>query len=127
LSSEEILRSEHRHGRSKSLLGMALLAGQAVWAAGGLWVPATGIYLGIWANPSLASNQEGAIEIREGPIANGINRPFALHLHYYAWSDLSHQLDSGGAFSPDPQLPGDISQRQYGDKPLTGTLITVHQ
>src|ERR1017187_304123 len=91
------------------LLGMALLAGRTGWAAATLPVPATGIYLGIWANPSLAQNQEGAIEIREGPAPNGINRPFALHLHYYAWTDLSSELSGSAVFTPDTQLLGDIS------------------
>jgi hypothetical protein len=64
--------------------------------------------LGIWANPALGSNSEAAIEIREGPAPSGINRPSALHLHYYAWKDLSQELDSGGGFQPDRGLLGDI-------------------
>jgi len=88
---------------------MAFLAGQAMGAEGALSVPATGVLLGIWANPALAPNQEKAIEVREGPAPDGINRPFALHLHYYGWSDLSQELSSGGVFQPDAQLAGDIS------------------
>lgn len=91
------------------LVGIALLAGQAVRAASPLSVPSTGIYLGVWADPSLAGGQEKAIEIREGSSPNGINRSFALHLDYYAWTDLSQELDGSGVFHPDPQLLGDIS------------------
>ncbi len=94
--------------RGERLLAAALLAGRAIWAAGTLPVPATGIYLGIWADPSLASNQEKAIELREGPAPTGINRPFALHLHYYQWSDLSQELNNG-VFQPDTQLLGDLT------------------
>jgi uncharacterized protein (TIGR03437 family) len=78
-------------------------------ASGALPVPAYGIYLGIRADPSLAANQEGAIEIREGPAPNGINRPFALHLSYYAWTDLANELSSSGVFTPDSTLAGDIA------------------
>jgi hypothetical protein len=51
-----------------------LVGGQTVWAAGALSTPAAGVYLGIWANPALAPNQEAAIEIRGGSAPNGINR-----------------------------------------------------
>ena len=98
-----------RHIKGERLLAVALLVARAVSGAGALPVPSTGVYLGIWANPVLAPNQESAIEVREGPSANGIGRRFALHLHYYAWSDLSQDLDSAGVFQPDQQLQGDIS------------------
>jgi hypothetical protein len=94
--------------KGERLLAAALLAGRAIWAAGTLPVPATGIYLGIWADPTLASNQEKAIEILEGPAPTGINRPFALHLHYYKWSDLSQELNNG-VFQRDAQLLDDLT------------------
>jgi len=75
-------------------------------AASALPIPTTGAYLGVWANPSSASNQEAAIELLEGP--SGINRPFALHLAYYGWAALSQLLDSAGVFQPDTNLRGDI-------------------
>jgi hypothetical protein len=71
--------------------------------------PDRGIYLGIWANPQLGSGQEAAIEVREGPAPNGINRTFALHLHYYSWTKLAGELDSAGVFHPDDDLLGDIA------------------
>ncbi|MGO9228353.1 MAG: IPT/TIG domain-containing protein [Bryobacteraceae bacterium] len=83
--------------------------GPAVWAAAGvLSVPPNGVYLGIWANPTLGS-PEAAIEAREGAAPNGIGRPFGLHLHYKNWTDLSQELDSNGVFQPDSDLQGDIS------------------
>lgn len=66
------------------------------------------VYLGIWANPSLATTQEAAIEIREGAAPNGINRTFALHLHYENWHALADMTDSSGTFHPDAALAGDI-------------------
>ena len=72
-------------------------------------VPQNSVYLGIWANPNLANNQEGAVEIREGPAPMGINRTFALHLVYYQWSELAAMVDSNGVFHPDTNLQGDIS------------------
>jgi len=82
----------------------------AAAAARALSVPAAGVYLGIWANPALASTQEQAIEIREGPAANGINRRFNFHLHYYGWTVLAQELDSAGLFHPNAELLGDISR-----------------
>ncbi len=102
------MNTVHHHG-SKLVLAMALLAGQPVRAAGALSVPAAGVYLGIRADPNLAQNQEAAIEIREGPAPNGINRTFALHLSYYAWTDLANELSGSGVFKPDNTLSGDIS------------------
>jgi len=75
-------------------------------AAAALPIPTTGVYLGVWANPNSASNQEAAIELLEGP--SGVNRPFALHLAYYGWTDLSQLLNSAGVFQPDTNLEGDI-------------------
>jgi hypothetical protein len=98
--------SERRHG-SRLLLCLAFLTSQAAWAVGPLSVPTNGVYLGIWADPSLGSNSEEAIEVREGPAPLGIGRTFALHLHYYAWTDLSHELVNG-VFQPDVGLQGDI-------------------
>jgi uncharacterized protein (TIGR03437 family) len=88
---------------------LLVLAGQAAFAAGKLPGPTSGIYLGIWANPSLASNQERSIEIREGPAPNGINHAFNLHLVYYQWDAIAQQLDSSGVLQPDTALAGDIS------------------
>ena len=85
----------------KLMLAAALLASAY---AGSLPVPFNGVYLGIWANPALASNQEAAIEMREA----SIGQPFALHLHYYAWTDLAGELDENGILQPDAQLTGDI-------------------
>ena len=72
-------------------------------------VPASGMYLGIWADPSLAANQEQAIEIREGPGPNGIDHPFSFHLVYYQWTDIEQLLNKKGVFQPDSALAGDIS------------------
>jgi uncharacterized protein (TIGR03437 family) len=82
-------------------------------AASALAIPTTGVYLGVWANPSSASNQEAAIELLEGP--SGVNRPFALHLGYYGWTDLSQLLNSAGVFQPDKNLEGDI---EHGRVPV---------
>jgi uncharacterized protein (TIGR03437 family) len=78
----------------------------AVHAASTLPIPATGVYLGVWANQNAASNQEAAIELLEGP--SGINRPFALHLVYYKWTEISQLVNSAGVFQPDTALQGDI-------------------
>jgi hypothetical protein len=71
------------------------------------------IYLGIWADPELDpqghSSQERAIEARESAAPLGINRTFALHLHYYDWSELQGALEVGGVFHPDNDLLGDIN------------------
>jgi endoglucanase len=75
-------------------------------AASTLPIPATGVYLGVWANPNSANNQEAAMELLEGP--SGIGRPFALHLSYYGWTDLSQLLNSTGVLQPDANLQGDI-------------------
>jgi len=69
-------------------------------------IPSGSIYLGVWANPNSANNQEAAIELLEGP--SGVNRPFALHLGYYGWTALSQLLNSAGVFQPDAALQGDI-------------------
>ncbi len=82
-------------------------------AASTLPVPASSVYLGVWANPNSANNQEAAIELLER--ASGINRPFALHLGYYGWTDLSQLLNAGGVFQPDTALQGDI---QHGRVPV---------
>jgi hypothetical protein len=75
------------------------------------------IYLGIVADPEkdpkCAGSQERAIEVREGSLLPssgwGIDRTFALHLHYYDWTDLAQHLEVGGVFQPDNDLSGDIS------------------
>ena len=82
-------------------------------SASALDIPTNGVYLGVWANPSSARNQEAAIELLEGP--SGINRPFALHLGYYGWTDLSQLLNSAGVFQPDANLEGDI---EHGRVPV---------
>src|SRR5580658_7195314 len=87
----------------------ALLAGQAARASNALPVPSSGVYLGIQADPSLASNQELATEILEGPAPNGINHTFAFHLVYYQWPAVAAMLDSNGIFQPDVELAGDIA------------------
>src|SRR5690242_14560102 len=80
------------------------------WASGSLLpVPATGAYLGIWADTGLGSGPEAAIEVREGPGPSGINHRFALHLHYYSWTTIAAMLDNG-VFQPDAALQGDISR-----------------
>lgn len=89
-------------------LAIAVVAARALWGAGALPVPAGGIYLGIRANPGLAKTEEEATEIREGPPPNGINRPFALHLLYYQWTDLANELNND-VLSPDNNLLGDIT------------------
>jgi hypothetical protein len=89
---------------------VAAVSASTLFASSGkLAVPATGIYLGLWANPALAANPEKTIEIREGPAPNGISRTFALHLHYYQWTDVAAMLDSNGVFQPDAAVGGDIS------------------
>lgn len=91
---------------------LALLAGlvfpivATLQADSTLPIPAGGIYLGIWANPSSAANQEAAVELLEG--SSGIGRPFALHLSYYGWTDLSQLLNPAGVFQPNTALQGDI-------------------
>ncbi|HYL78622.1 MAG TPA: glycosyl hydrolase [Bryobacteraceae bacterium] len=80
----------------------------ALWVSGSsLPVPASGAYLGIWADPA-HGNPEAAIEVREGPAPNGINHRFALHLHYYAWKNIAAMLNNG-VLQPDVALQGDIS------------------
>jgi hypothetical protein len=93
----------------------AILIVHATCVAGPLPVPSTGVYLGLWANPALGQGQEKAMEVREGPAPNGINRPFALHLEYETWTGLSQEIDSAGVFHPDPGLMGDI---QHGRVPV---------
>ena len=92
-----------------------LTAAQGVLAASALPVPTTGLYLGVWSNPNVGSNQEQSIEILEGPAPNGINHRFALHLVYYKWTDIAARLDSSGSFHPDSTLQGDIA---YGRVPV---------
>ena len=77
--------------------------------ASSLLVPASGVYLGIWADPDLGTNQEQAVEIREGAGPNGINHPFSFHLVYYKWTEIEQQLNRQGIFQPDSDLAGDIS------------------
>ncbi len=82
--------------------------------------PAGQVYLGIWADPDLDpqghGSQERAIEVREGPAPLGVNRTFALHLHYYQWPDLAQALGApGSGFQPDNDLSGDI---QHGRVPV---------
>ena len=95
--------------RGGLFLAMALSASPALWGSGALPAPASGIYLGIRANPNLAKTEELSTEIREGPPPNGIGRPFALHLLYYAWTDLQNELGSNGVLVADNNLAGDIA------------------
>ncbi|HLJ94255.1 MAG TPA: IPT/TIG domain-containing protein, partial [Gemmataceae bacterium] len=88
---------------------IAILTAQGAKGANALPVPSSGVYLGIWANPALAQNQEQAVEILEGPSPNGINYTFALHLVYYQWTDIAAMLDANGILQPDLALAGDIS------------------
>jgi uncharacterized protein (TIGR03437 family) len=90
-------------------MALVLLASPASWASGGLQPPATGIYLGVWANPDSATSQERAIEILEGPAPNGINRTFALHLIYLQWGDIQAMVDNNGVLQPNGALRGDIN------------------
>jgi hypothetical protein len=86
---------------------LAFLVLPILHAASTLPIPATGIYLGVWANQSAGSHdQEAAIELLEGP--SGVNRTFAFHLAYYGWTDLSQLLNSAGVLQPDTALQGDI-------------------
>ena len=91
------------------LLALTLMSAATGRAANSLPVPTNGVYLGVQANPSLAPNQELAIEALEGPAPNGINHTFALHLAYYKWGELAALLDSNGIFQPDSNLAGNIS------------------
>lgn len=86
---------------------LALLTHPILCASSTLPIPSTGVYLGVWADPNSASNQEAAIELLEG--LSGVNRPFALHLGSYGWKDLSQLLNFAGVFRPDSELQGDIS------------------
>lgn len=72
------------------------------------------VYLGIWADPMLtaSTSQEKAIGMREGSTEAGINRTFALHLHYYDWTELLQALEVGGVFQPDNDLSGDIDHKR---------------
>lgn len=75
-------------------------------AAAQLNLPPNGqVYLGIWANPQLGSGPEASIEGREA----NVQRTFALHLHYYGWTELAKQLGSDGRFHPDAALLGDLN------------------
>jgi uncharacterized protein (TIGR03437 family) len=94
-------------------IALAILSVHPAFSAGKLAIPASGVYLGAWANPTSASNQEAAIELLEGP--SGVNRPFALHLAYYGWTDLAQLLNSAGIFQPDTNLAGDI---EHGRVPV---------
>jgi hypothetical protein len=66
------------------------------------------IFLGVWAEP-IPGGQEKSIEALEAPPPAGVGRRFALHLHYFAWTDLQGELDSNGKFMPDEGLAGDIA------------------
>ena len=88
---------------------LALFAFSAFGAAPPLPIPATGAYLGIWANPAFGG-VEAAIQMREGPAPYGINRTFALHLHYYPWDGLAKLLNAQGVLEPDTALAGDIAR-----------------
>src|SRR5579871_1903454 len=98
-----------REHRAIYWIGAMLLAAHSCSGANALPVPSAGVYLGIWANPSSARNQEQAVESLEGPSPNGINHAFALHLVYYGWGDIAQMVTSGGIFQPDSDLAGDIS------------------
>jgi uncharacterized protein (TIGR03437 family) len=90
------------------LLVVALSLLQPMWAASALPVPATGVYLGVWVDPSLATGEESATENLEAPAPKGIGRPFPLHLIYLQWGDIAAMLQ-GGVFQPNGALLGDIN------------------
>ena len=77
-----------------------------------LQISASGIYLGIRANPSLGASQEAAIKVLESLAPVGINRRFSLHLPYYGWKNIRQMLDANGAFTPAVDLAGDIAHRR---------------
>jgi len=89
-------------------MGVAVIAAPAACAAEALPVPTKGVYLGIWANPNSAPNQEKALELLEGPPPGGIGHPFNLHLVYYQWGAIAAQLNGSGVLQPDTALAGDI-------------------
>jgi hypothetical protein len=74
-----------------------------------------GVYLGLWADPDKDPqghmSPERSIEVREGAAPDGIIRTFALHLHYYEWTQLVGELVSG-KFQPDNELLGDIDHQR---------------
>ena len=90
------------------MLVAALSLLQPTWAASALPVPATGVYLGVWVDPNLASGEESATENLEAPAPKGIGRPFPLHLIYLQWGDIAAMLH-GGVFQPNGALQGDIA------------------
>jgi len=64
-----------------------------------LALPTAGVYMGIQAYPyitdsenQICADQECSIQVREGPSPFGIDRKFALHLHYYGWDTLASEL-----------------------------------
>jgi len=94
--------------RSLLLVVVVSLFQPAFAATDSLPVPATGIYLGIWVDPNLASGEESATENLEAPPPKGIGRPFPLHLIYLQWGDIAAMLH-GGVFQPNGALQGDIA------------------
>ena len=81
---------------------------QSTWATSALPVPATGVYLGVWVDPNLASGEESATQNLEAAAPKGIGRTFPLHLIYLQWSDIAAMLH-GGVFQPNGALQGDIA------------------
>ncbi len=65
-----------------------------------LILPSTGVYMGIRPYPDITDskghlctgNEKCAIEVRERRAPFGIDRKFALHLHYYGWTALESEL-----------------------------------
>ena len=75
-------------------LPLFLMAAQAIAAATGIPIPSKGVYLGIWANPSLSQNQEQAIEHFEGPAPREINRTVVAAEQF-----IYHQKDNHGGWT----------------------------
>lgn len=90
------------------MLVAALSLLQPAWAHSALPVPATGVYLGVWVDPNLASGEESATENLEAPAPKGIGHRFSLHLIYLQWSDIAAMLHEG-VFQPNGALQGDIN------------------
>ena len=98
---------------------VTILHATLLHAASPLPIPATGAYLGVWANPTSAHNQENAIELLEGP--SGINRPSPQLLTSAITTgpiSLNFLQLRQASFNPDNNLQGDI--------PITAACRSSH-
>jgi len=98
-----------------------------------LALPATGAYLGIFADPAFKDSCTGpingtpecAIEVREGPapppVANlGIGRTFALHMTFPGWSSIPTVLAGNPTCDPEGPVNDFCQDFWHGRVPVIG-------